>query len=68
MSQITVEFDNTLQKSDIIVPLLSSSKAEGNDTHTNEYTDKAQTAVFGIKVPLIMINATVIDFNAVQYF
>lgn len=68
MGAITIEFDNTLQQSEIITPLLSSSKAEGGDNYTNEYTDKAQTSVFGIKVPLIMINSTVIDFNAVKYF
>ena len=68
MSQIKTEFDSTLTKSEIVMPLLSSSKAEGGDAHNNEYTDKAQTSVFGIQVPLIMINNTIIDFDAVQYF
>lgn len=69
MSQIIVEFDNTLEKSEIIVPLLSSSKEEAGDKYTDtNMTDKAQTKVFGIQSPLISINNTVIDFDAVQYF
>lgn len=69
MSQITLEFDNTLKKSEIIVPLLSSSKAEGGENYyDSNLTDKAQTSVFGIQVPLIMINNTVIDFDAIHYF
>ena len=35
MSQIIVEFDNTLEKSEIIVPLLSSSKEEAGDKYTD---------------------------------
>lgn len=68
MGAITLEFDNTLQQSDIIMPLLSSSKKEAGDNYVNDLTDKAQTSVFGIKVPIIMINSTVIDFDAVKYF
>ena len=69
MSQIIKEFDNKLNKSQIIVPLLSSSKAEGGDNYIDSnLTDVAQTSVFGIQVPLIMINNTVIDFDAVKYF
>ena len=48
--------------------LLSSSAAEAGSEYSNEYTDKAQTMVFGIQVPLIMINSTIIDFDAVQQF
>ena len=69
MSQIQVEFDNTLKKSEIIVPRLSSSKAEADDSYVDlNMTDKAQTSVLGIQVPLIMINSTVIDFDAIHYF
>lgn len=67
MSQITVEFDNTLEFSDIIMPLLSSSPAEGGDG-VRPSNDKLQTSVFGIQVPLISINSTVIDFDSVDYF
>lgn len=69
MSIITIEFDNTIEKSDIIIPLASSSKQEaGEEYNDSNRTDKAQTAVYGIQTPLIMINSTVIDFDAVQLF
>jgi len=68
MSVIKVEYDHNLTKSEIVVPLLSTSAAESDDEYVNDQTDKAQTKVFGIQVPLIMINNTVIDFDAVQYF
>jgi hypothetical protein len=68
MSIVTLEFDNTLEKSEIVMPLISSSKDEAGDDYMNTATDKAQTAVFGIQVPLIMINNTIIDFDAIQYF
>lgn len=69
MGVIKVEFDNTLKKSDIIIPLLSPNK---NDIDENyEYknvTDIDQTKVFGIISPLIMINSTVINFDSIQEF
>lgn len=69
MSQIILEFDNILEKSKIEMPLLSSSKSEGGENYNDSgLTDKAQTAVFGIQVPLILINNTIIDFDAVNYF
>lgn len=67
MGQITLEFDNTLKFSDIIMPLLSSSPAEMGE-HAKPNVDKLQTSVFGIQVPLISINSTVIDFDSVNYF
>lgn len=67
MSQITLAFDNTLEFSDIIMPLLSSSPAEGGE-NVRPNVDRLQTSVFGIQVPLISINSTVIDFDAVTYF
>lgn len=68
MSQIQVKFDNTLKKSEIIVPLISSSKNEGGESYNNEYTEIAQTSIFGIKSPLISINSTVIDFDSIYSF
>lgn len=68
MSIITVEFDNTLTQSEITMPLLSSSPAESGNDNSQAATEKAQTAVFGIQTPLIQINSTIIDFDAVQYF
>lgn len=69
MSIITLELDNTLEKSSIIMPLLSSSQSEAGENYNDtNMTDKAQTSVFGIQTPLIMINTTVIDFDAIKYF
>ena len=68
MSIITVELDNTLPQSEIIMPLLSPSHAESGDKNAQNATEKAQTSVFGIQTPLIQINSTIIDFDAVHYF
>ena len=69
MSIVTLKFDNTLEKSEIVIPIASSSKQEsGEDYGDSNRTDKAQTAVYGIQTPLIMINSTVISFDAVQVF
>lgn len=68
MGVILKEFDDTLEKTEIIMPLLSSSQDEAGDDYQNEKTDKSQTATFGIQTPLIMINKTVIDFDAVLDF
>ena len=69
MAQIQLEFDNTLSKSDIIMPIMSVSEHDGAISDSSSaYTDKSQLTVFGIQVPLIMINNTVIDFDAVLYF
>jgi hypothetical protein len=69
MAQIKVEFDNTLEKSEIIVPLVSSSPEQAGDNYNDGgRIDKMQTSVFGIQVPLIQINSTVIDYDAVQSF
>jgi hypothetical protein len=58
-----------LEKSEIITQLRSSSVEEaGKDYEDSHLTDKAQTSVFGIQVPLIMINKTVIDFDCVRFF
>ena len=69
MAVIQLEFDNTLKKSDIIIPIPSVSTGDGNiEDSSGDMTDKSQLQVFGIQVPLISINNTVIDFDAVSYF
>lgn len=68
MSIITVEFDNTLSQTEIVMPIISSSASEAGEEYNNTLSDKAQTKVFGIQSPLIMINSTVIDFDAVHQF
>ena len=69
MSQILVEFDNTLKKSEIIVPIGTASENNSGEI-SNDYgeTEISKTKVLGILSPLIMINNTVIDFNLVHYF
>lgn len=64
MSSVKLEFDNTLKKSEIIIPLNSS--AESDDP--NYISDIEQTKVYGIVSPLIMINSTVINFNEIISF
>jgi hypothetical protein len=68
MSIVQIEFDNKLKKSEIITPLLSSSKSELGESYNSSHTDKAQTSVIGIKMPLIKINSTVIDIDSINYF
>lgn len=69
MGQISIQFDNTLEKSSITMPLISSSSSQAGDEYSgDQYTDKMQTSVFGVQVPLIMINNTVIDFDAIKQF
>lgn len=68
MSIIIKEFDDTLEKSEIVMPLLSSSSNEAGENYQNEKTDKSQTSTFGISTPLIKINNTIIDFDAVLFF
>ena len=69
MGIILKEFDDTLEKSEIIMPLFSSSKEEAGQNYEDSHlTDKAQTSVFGVQTPLIMINKTVIDFDCVLFF
>ena len=69
MSIIWMEFDNRLKKSEIVMPLVSTSTEEVGANYSNKgLTDRAQTSVFGIISPLVMINNTVIDFDAVDSF
>ena len=68
MGQIIVEFDNTLEQSDIIIPLVSSSEEEAGNNYTDNKSEIQQTSVYGIQVPLISINNIVIDFDSVIDF
>lgn len=69
MGIIYLEFENSLKKSEIVMPLLSSSKAEAGENYDETYqTDKSQTMVFGIQTPIIAINNTNIDFGYVIDF
>lgn len=69
MGIILIEFENALAKSKIEMPLVSSSFNEaGEDYHEMHMTDKAQTSVFGIHTPIVMINNIIIDFGDVLSF
>ena len=68
MGLIQVKFDNTLQQSDIIIPLANSSKAEAGEAYVNNKPEIQQTMIYGIQAPLIMINSIVVDFSDVISF
>lgn len=68
MGQILIEFDNTLEQSEIIIPLIASSPDEAGSYYEDNKTEIQQTSVFGIMSPLIAINNIVIDFNDIINF
>ena len=68
MGQILVEFDDKLKQSEIIIPLVASSKDEAGELYEDNKTEIQQTSVFGIQSPLIAIDNIVIDFNDIREF
>lgn len=68
MKIIQVKFENTLQQSDIIVPLTYSSKEEAQNIYKNNQAEIQQTLVHGIQAPLIMINNIVVNFTDILSF
>lgn len=68
MATIKVEFDSTLKKPDIIIPLTNSSLDESGVHYRNNWQQVQQTSVYGIETPLIMINNIVVDFMDVISF
>ena len=69
MSQIKIEFDHKLEKSEIHIPITSvSESANGESYNDANVTDKDITSVLGIQMPLIMINSTAIDIDAITQF
>lgn len=68
MSIIQVQFDHTLQQSDIVIQLNNSSRAEAQEAYKNNQPEIQQTHVYGIQAPLIMINSIVVDFSDVVSF
>lgn len=68
MGQILLKFDNQLEQSDIIMPLVSSSYDELGDNYEYNQSDIQQTKVYGIKTPLIEINNIIIDFDNIVNF
>lgn len=68
MSQIVVEFDNTLEQSEIVMPIVSSSQDEMGKYYQNNQSEIMQTYVYGVQVPLISIKGIVIDFDNIIDF
>lgn len=68
MPQIQVKFENTLEQSDIIIPLTNSSEEEAGKDYRDNQPAIQQTSVYGIQAPLIMVNNIVVDFTDVIYF
>lgn len=68
MSTIQVKFDNSLQQTDIIIPLTYSSAEEAQEYYTNNQPEIQQTMIYGIQAPLIMINNIVVNFTDVISF
>lgn len=62
MGVIQVKFDHTLQQSEIVVPLIHSSKQEAGEAYEPNQSERQQTLVYGIQAPLIMINQIVVNF------
>ena len=66
MSQILVEFDPTLEQSEIIMPLGTPGPDEvREDQKDKNFSGKQQSLVYGIVTPIIAINNTVIGFDDV---
>lgn len=68
MGLILVEFDPTLEKSDIIIPLTYPSKDEAQENYVDNQAEVQQTHIHGIQAPLIMINNIVVNFIDVISF
>lgn len=68
MAQIQVKFDPTLDKRTIEMPLQTSSPEEAGESYTENKVDVMQTSVFGVLVPLVKINNTIIDFDGIYDF
>ena len=68
MAQILVEIDPNLKKKKIEMPLIATSKDEAGASYTPNQSDTQQTSVFGVLVPLIKINNTIVDFTEIESF
>jgi len=69
MAQIEVKFDHSLEQSAIVLPLNTpdGSDEQGKDGTSGTQTPIKQTAMYGVRVPLIRIGDLVIDFNDIIY-
>ena len=66
---ISKKINCQLKKPNIVIPLRSSSKAEAGDEYDEtNLTNISQQKVFGLLVPLIVINNTIIDYDCIKSF
>lgn len=68
MGQIVIKHDSTIEHNDIILPLISSSPDEIGDNYEKNQSHIKQTNVIGVRVPLISINGTVVNFDDIINF
>lgn len=66
MAQIEVKFENSLDQTPIVIPLVTPSSEQSDEASPNPQV--TQTLLYGIKVPLVKINDIVIDINNIVYF
>lgn len=68
MSQVQLVFENKLQHSDIIMPLISGDNSEIEPESNLWWTDASQTKIYGILVPIIKINNILISWGDIIKF
>lgn len=69
MSKINIKFDDKLQQSKIVMPLVETSIDEvGEAMYTPNKSGLQQTSVYGIQVPIIQINNILVAFNDIFSF
>lgn len=68
MAIIQVKFDNTLEQSPIVMPLLYSSIDEAGETYEHNQFEMQQSSIHGARYPLVSVNNIVIDLGDILYF
>lgn len=65
MAQIEVKFDHNLKQSAIVMPLNTpdGSSEQGSDPMSGTSTPIKQTAMYGVRVPLVRVGDFVIEFT-----
>ena len=68
MGQIYIKFDNQLKQSEIQMPLTDSTNEQAGEDYSLNRSGVKQTDVYGVLVPIIQINNTVVRFDDIAYF
>ena len=68
MGQIYIKFDNQLKQSEIQMPLTDSTNEQAGEDYSLNRSGVKQTDVYGVLVPIIQINNTVVRFDDIEYF